>query len=66
MRNGSHRCSHFPETQSAETLAMAYVPKLPKVSGAAGHRDARGFMTFLVLSKSFIKPPTFEFSHIAD
>ena len=24
-----HICSHFPETQSAETLAKAYVPQTP-------------------------------------
>ena len=25
-----HTCSHFPETQSAKTLAMAYVPQTPE------------------------------------
>ena len=25
-----HTCSHFPETQSAKTLAMGYVPQTPE------------------------------------
>lgn len=41
-------------------------PKLPKVSVDSRPQGCDGgFMTFLVLSKSLIKPPTFEFSHIA-